>query len=78
MGTRPHGIGRADRALNVPSRSLVFYYGPTMNAFAAAEQNGKSAELQRELEDLFERQNRSTVAGATSIPAAFLRVTATV
>jgi SAM-dependent methyltransferase len=51
------------------------YYGPTMNAFAAAEQNGKSAELQQELEALFERQNQSTAAGATSIPATFLRVT---
>jgi len=54
------------------------YYGPTMNAFAAAEQNGKSAELQRELEALFERQNRSEVKGTTSIPATFLRVTVTV
>jgi len=53
------------------------YYGPTMNAFAAAEQNGKAAELQRELESLFERQNRSA-NGSTSIPAAFLRVTVTV
>ena len=50
------------------------YYGPTMNAFAAAEQNGKAAELQAELEALFERQNNSEVAGATSIPATFLRV----
>ncbi len=54
------------------------YYGPTMNAFAAAEANGKSAELQRELEALFERQNTSSVAGATSIPATFLRITVTV
>jgi ubiquinone/menaquinone biosynthesis C-methylase UbiE len=54
------------------------YYGPTMNAFAAAEQTGKSAELQQELETLFERQNTSTVNGGTSIPATFLRVTVTV
>jgi SAM-dependent methyltransferase len=54
------------------------YYGPTMNAFAAAEQGGKAAELQKELEALFERQNRSEATGATSIPATFLRVTATV
>ncbi len=53
------------------------YYGPTMNAFAAAEQNGKSAELQQELEALFERQNQSKAPGATSIPATFLRVTVT-
>src|SRR5262249_23017498 len=54
------------------------YYGPTMNAFAAAEQNGKAAELQQELEALFERQNQSAVKGGTSIPATFLRVTVTV
>src|SRR5215471_17062957 len=54
------------------------YYGPTMNAFAAAEQNGKSTELQQELEALFERQNTSKVKDATSIPATFLRVTVTV
>jgi hypothetical protein len=46
-----------------------------MNAFAAAEQNGKGAELQAELAALFERQNTSEVKGATSIPATFLRVT---
>jgi ubiquinone/menaquinone biosynthesis C-methylase UbiE len=49
------------------------YYGPTMNAFEAAEQNGKAADLQKELEDLFNSQNKS--ADATSIPATFLRVT---
>ena len=54
------------------------YYGPTMNAFAAAEQTGRSAELQQELGDLFERQNTSAVEGTTSIPATFLRVTVTV
>jgi SAM-dependent methyltransferase len=54
------------------------YYGPTMNAFAAAEQAGRAADLQRELEELFERENRSVVKGATSIPATFLRVTVTV
>jgi SAM-dependent methyltransferase len=53
------------------------YYGPTMNAFAAAEQSGKSADLQRELEALFERENRSPSRNATSIPATFLRVTVT-
>jgi hypothetical protein len=46
-----------------------------MNAFASAEQNGKAADLQQELEALFERQNRSEVKDATSIPATFLRVT---
>jgi ubiquinone/menaquinone biosynthesis C-methylase UbiE len=52
------------------------YYGPTMNAFEAAEKNGRAADLQRELEDLFTSQNKSK--DATSIPATFLRVTAKV
>src|SRR4029453_10465947 len=37
------------------------FYGPTMNAFAAAEQSGKAANLQEELQALFERENRSGV-----------------
>ena len=49
------------------------YYGPTMNAFAAAEQQGRGAELQREIETLFASQNTS--AEATAIAATFLRVT---
>ena len=53
------------------------YYGPTMNAFEAAEKNGKAADLQRELEELFVRENRSGDANTTSIPATFLRVTVT-
>jgi ubiquinone/menaquinone biosynthesis C-methylase UbiE len=51
------------------------FYGPTMNAFEAAEKNGKAADLQKELEDLFSAQNKSTSAAQTSIPATFLRVT---
>ncbi|HWB07583.1 MAG TPA: methyltransferase domain-containing protein [Verrucomicrobiales bacterium] len=51
------------------------YYGPTMNAFEAAEKNGRAAELQNELEALFSSQNRSPDKNATSIPATFLRVT---
>ena len=51
------------------------YYGPTMNAFEAAEKNGKASELQHELEVLFNSQNKSTASNATSIPATFLRVT---
>ena len=52
------------------------FYGPTMNAFAAAEQGGHAADLQHELADLFTRCNESR-NGTTSIPATFLRVTAT-
>jgi ubiquinone/menaquinone biosynthesis C-methylase UbiE len=51
------------------------YYGPTMNAFEAAEKNGKAADLQRELEELFNRENRSDDPDSTSIPATFLRIT---
>ena len=51
------------------------YYGPTMNAFAAAETNGREADLQRELETLFNEKNESQSKDATSIPATFLRVT---
>jgi ubiquinone/menaquinone biosynthesis C-methylase UbiE len=51
------------------------YYGPTMNAFDAAEKNGKAADLQRDLEKLFNEQNKSGSPDTTSIPATFLRVT---
>ena len=51
------------------------YYGPTMSAFEAAEKNGRAADLQKELEDLFNSQNGSPHKDATSIPATFLRVT---
>jgi hypothetical protein len=49
------------------------YYGPTMSAFEAAEKNGRAAELQKQLEELFNSQNKSQAG--TSIPATFLRVT---
>ena len=51
------------------------YYGPTMNAFEAAEKNGKAADLQRELVTLFNQENRSGDPNTTSIPATFLRIT---
>jgi SAM-dependent methyltransferase len=51
------------------------YYGPTMNAYAAAAADGREAELHAELEALFEEQNVSTTEGKTSIPATFARVT---
>lgn len=50
------------------------YYGPIMNAYDAAEKNGKSETLQQELETLFNSQNTSK-NGTTSIPATFLLVT---
>ena len=51
------------------------YYGPTMNAFAAAEEIGRADELQAELEALFDSQNTSASQNVTRIPATFLRVT---
>lgn len=54
------------------------YYGPTMNAFEAAEKNGKAAALQQELETLFSSQNRSGDKDRTSIAATYLKVTVTV
>jgi SAM-dependent methyltransferase len=50
------------------------YYGPTMNAFDAAEKTGRAGDLQSELEGLFESQNRSPDQTRTSIPATFMRV----
>jgi len=54
------------------------YYGPTMNAFEAAERDGRAAELAKELNEPFVAQNRSPRADETSIPATFLRVTVSV
>ncbi|PVD52094.1 methyltransferase type 11 [Terrimonas sp.] len=53
------------------------YYGPTMNAFEAAEKNGKAEQLQDEMEALFNRQNISG-DNTTAIPATFLKVTVNV
>jgi len=50
------------------------YYGPTMNAFEAADKNGRAGELQKELETLFTSHNTSQRKDITSIPATFLRV----
>jgi ubiquinone/menaquinone biosynthesis C-methylase UbiE len=54
------------------------YYGPTMNAFEAAEKSGRARDLQQELEALFNNQNKSKNKNWTSIPATFLRVTVVV
>ena len=51
------------------------YYGPTMNAFEAAEATDRADELFRELEALFNEQNQSSTSDTTSIPATFLHVT---
>jgi SAM-dependent methyltransferase len=64
-----------------PSQFLAMFrsfYGPTMNAYDAAEANGKADELQRKLEALFNDKNESADPAKTAIPATFLRVTAVV
>jgi SAM-dependent methyltransferase len=50
------------------------YYGPTMNAFAAAEADGRADALYAELAALFAAQNQGD-AGNAVIPATFLKVT---
>jgi SAM-dependent methyltransferase len=51
------------------------WYGPTMNAFAAAAGAGREADLHAELVELFEQCDESTDSACTVIPATFLRVT---
>ncbi len=58
--------------------SFRAFYGPTMNAFEAAQKNGRADDLQRELKDLFNSQNKSANQNTTSIPATYLRVTVAV
>ena len=50
------------------------FYGPTMNAYEAAQKSGTEEELHAQLVELANAENRST-NGGTSIPATFLRVT---
>jgi SAM-dependent methyltransferase len=54
------------------------YYGPTMNAYAAAAADGREAELHAELEALVDEHNTAAEGEGTTIPATFLRVTVTV
>jgi ubiquinone/menaquinone biosynthesis C-methylase UbiE len=53
------------------------FYGPTMNAFDAAEKNGKADELQSQLLDLAHSQNTKAGRGL-SIGATYMKVTARV
>jgi hypothetical protein len=50
------------------------FYGPTMNAYEAAQKNGKAQELHQQLLELANSQNKSKDAG-TFIPATYMRVT---
>jgi len=53
------------------------FYGPTMNAYEAANKSGKVEELHQQLLELANAQNRSK-NGGVSVPATFLRVTVSV
>jgi ubiquinone/menaquinone biosynthesis C-methylase UbiE len=50
------------------------FYGPTMNAVEAAQNNGKADELHHQLVELAKAQNKTKDVG-TFIPATFMRVT---
>ncbi len=50
------------------------YYGPTMNAFEAADKSGRAGALKSELDALFAGQNKSGDADSCIIPATVLRV----
>jgi SAM-dependent methyltransferase len=54
------------------------YYGPTMNAFEAADKNGRAGDLLKKLQTLFNSHNKSPRKDATSIPATFLCVAVSV
>lgn len=54
------------------------YYGPTMNAFAAAAEQGRADELRRELVELFESCNESGEPGRTELVANYLLVSVSV
>ena len=51
------------------------FYGPTMNAFEAAEKSDKTKELEEELIVLFNTQNKAELPDTTLIPATYLKVT---
>lgn len=54
------------------------YYGPTMNAYAAAAESGREDELHVELQELVNEKNTSSDPDVTVVPAVFLRVTVSV
>jgi SAM-dependent methyltransferase len=83
-GIPPENI-RCERATYVfrsdlpPAKFLATfrdYYGPTMNAFEAAAKDGREAQLEAELTELFKAQNQAG-PDRTEIPATFLKVTVT-
>jgi ubiquinone/menaquinone biosynthesis C-methylase UbiE len=69
-------VFEADRSAVDFLREFRTWYGPTMNAFAAADKDGRADELWNELATLFKEHNLSEdPEHATHIEAAYLRVT---
>jgi ubiquinone/menaquinone biosynthesis C-methylase UbiE len=68
-------VFRADYSPSKLVETFKTYYGPTMNAFEAAEKDGKESELQKELETLFNSQNPYGADGKTEIAATTMIVT---
>jgi SAM-dependent methyltransferase len=77
-------VERDTYTFNYPATASEFlgefrsYYGPTMNAYAAAAADGREADLHAELDTLFNEQNANSNERETTITATFLRVTVTV
>jgi ubiquinone/menaquinone biosynthesis C-methylase UbiE len=77
MGKEPFAFISAEKS---PARFIELlerYYGPTMNAYDAARKNGKVDDFHGQLLELANAQNKSG-DGSTSMPATFMRVTASV
>ena len=64
----------ADKSPAQMSELFRRFYGPTMNAFEAAEESGQAEAFSHQLADLASAHNES-VNGGTLIPATYLRVT---
>jgi ubiquinone/menaquinone biosynthesis C-methylase UbiE len=67
-------VGSPDKSPADLIETFRRFYGPTMNAFEAAEKSGKVEELHKQLLEMADAQNTSA-DGGTSMPVTFLRVT---
>jgi ubiquinone/menaquinone biosynthesis C-methylase UbiE len=67
-------FGSTDKSATEFIKLFEAFYGPTMNAFEAARNNGKEDELHNQLVELAKAENKAKDAGIL-IPATFMRVT---
>lgn len=83
IGEKDIACERATYTFMLPAPPAIFlghfrdFYGPTMNAYDAAEKTGRRQELHEKLEALFNEQNQSPDRQKTEIPATYLKVTVT-